>query len=110
MAVGGVCSIVTDPYHGVQGCFTLTFKWAASLLSYNKRAHHISDLWVCGLHQHTSVGRNIVHKFIEGGPLDLLALQVCYRVQEVKDDAALLKFLGEQFLLFGRGSVWNDRN
>lgn len=70
--------------------------------------HHISDLWVCRLHQNPSVGGNVVHEFIKSGPLDFLALQVCHRVQEVKDHAALLKFLGEQFLLFSRGGIWKD--
>lgn len=70
--------------------------------------HHISDLWIRRFHQHSSVGGNVVHKFVKCGPLDLLALQVRHRVQEVKDHAALLEFLGEQFLLFGGGGIWNN--
>lgn len=68
--------------------------------------HHISDLWVCRLHQHPSVGGNVVHKLVESSPLDFLALKVCDRVQEVKDHAALLEFLSEQFLLLCGGSIW----
>lgn len=70
--------------------------------------HHISDLWVRRLHQHPSVGGHVVHKFVQRGPLDLLAPQVRHRVQEVKDHAALLEFLGEQFLPFCGDGIWNN--
>lgn len=69
-------------------------------------AHHIGDLWVGGFHQHPSVGGDVVHQLVESGPLDLLALQVHHGVQEVKEHAALLEFLGEQFLLLRGGGIW----
>ena len=67
--------------------------------------HHVSDLWVRGLHQHTSVGGNKVHQLIQCGPLDLLAFQVRHRIQEVEEHAALLELLGEQFLLLRGGGI-----
>lgn len=70
--------------------------------------HHISDLWVRRFHQHPSVGGDVVHKFVKCGPLDLLALQVRHRVQEVEEHAALLEFLGEEFLLFCGGGICNN--
>lgn len=67
--------------------------------------HHVGDLRVRRLHQHPSVGGNIVHELVERRPLDLLTLQVGHRVVEVEEHAALLEFLGEQFLLLSGGSV-----
>lgn len=69
--------------------------------------HHVSDLWVRGLHQHPSVGGDVVHELVERGPLDLLALQVRHGVQEVEEHAALLELLGEQFLLLRRRGIWD---
>lgn len=70
-------------------------------------SHHVGDLWVRSFHQHPSVGGDVVHELVQSGPLDLLALQVHHRVQEVEEHAALLELLGEELLLLCGGGIWN---
>lgn len=70
-------------------------------MRFKANPHHVDDLRVCSLHQHPSVCGDVVHQLVEGRPLHLLALQVGHRVDEVEDRAALLEFLGEQFMLLG---------
>lgn len=71
--------------------------------------HHICDLRVHGLHQHPSVGGDVVHELVKCGPLDLLAPQVRHRVQEVEEHAALLEFLGEELLPLCGDGLWNKK-
>lgn len=70
-------------------------------------ADHVNDVRVGGVHQYAPAGRHILHQFVESGPLHLFTLQISDRVEEVKQDAALLELLHKQLLLLCRRSIWN---
>ena len=69
-------------------------------------SYHPDDLWVHSLREHPPSRRDVVHDLVEGGPLDLLALEVRDGVHEVEAHAALAELPDEQVLLLGGGDVW----
>lgn len=62
--------------------------------------HHAHNVRVDWFSQNIASSSDIVHLLVQAGSLDLLALEVCHRVHEVEDHAALLKLFDEQLLLF----------
>jgi hypothetical protein len=61
--------------------------------------YHANDFRVDSLGEDAAARCDVVHDFVEGGPLDLLALEVGDRVHEVEADAALPELPDEQLLL-----------
>lgn len=70
-------------------------------------AHHDDGLGVDGLRDHVAVVSDVLHHFVEAGPLHLLVLEVAERVaNEVEEDAALAQLLDEQVLALHEGRIW----
>ena len=71
----------------------------------NFAAHHANNLRINGLREDAPAGGDVVDDLVEGGPLDLLALEVGHGVHEVEADAALAQLPDEQVLLLRRGHI-----
>lgn len=74
------------------------------VLDARRFTHHTNNLRVHGFGENASTVRNIHGQIVEGGPLDLLALQIGHGVHEVERDAALSEFANEELLLLLAGT------
>lgn len=67
----------------------------------NGFTYHLDCLRVDGLGDDAVLVAQILDQLVQGGPLDLLPLQVAERFREVKQHAALTQFVDEQILALG---------
>lgn len=59
-------------------------------------SYHLYSLWVQRLYEDSSAGGHTLDQLVQRRTFDLLSLQVCNAVQEIKQHAALLQLLAEK--------------
>lgn len=65
--------------------------------------HHVDNLRIDVLSDDAALGSDILEHLVEGLGFDLLALELCTRVVEVKEDATLVELFEEQLGTFVGG-------
>lgn len=66
-----------------------------------KRTHHLNNLGVYVISNHTPLSGDILQHFVQSLSLNLLALELRVGVVEVEQNCALMQFLDEELWSFG---------